>query len=163
MVRFPSPFKLSLLGLLLSIYAVYVEHKTSHRGDDEEAFSALCDISSIGASCSSVFALPEGHLVSYFGLVPPGHWLDIPNALIGCVYYTYRLLGDFIFPVALTQFAASCALTASLYLAYQLTILQELCLLCWTTHVLNLVLWVDAIFRLRKNTRARNSSKAKHG
>ena len=50
MFRFPSSFKLSLLGLLLSLYAVHVEHKMAHKGDDEE-FTALCDISSLGASC----------------------------------------------------------------------------------------------------------------
>ena len=38
------------LGAILSVYAVYVEHKTAHKSPDEE-FSALCDIESIGASC----------------------------------------------------------------------------------------------------------------
>ena len=38
------------LGMILSLYALYVEHKISHKSEDEE-FSALCDIESIGASC----------------------------------------------------------------------------------------------------------------
>ncbi len=51
MIQFPSPLRLSLFGLLLSMYAVYVEHKTAQEGDD---FVALCDISAIGASCRQV-------------------------------------------------------------------------------------------------------------
>lgn len=40
------------LGVVLSIYALYVEYKISHKPEDpEEEFSALCDIESIGASC----------------------------------------------------------------------------------------------------------------
>jgi hypothetical protein len=36
------------LGVVLSAYAIYVEHKISHKSPEEE-FSALCDIESIGA------------------------------------------------------------------------------------------------------------------
>lgn len=53
---------LAVLGLVLSLYAVYVEHKLTHRSShssssssslvvDEEPFQALCDIEAIGASC----------------------------------------------------------------------------------------------------------------
>ena len=46
---------LATAGLVLSIYAVYVEWKmhTMEENQDsmEDEFSALCDIESIGASC----------------------------------------------------------------------------------------------------------------
>lgn len=46
---------LSSLGLVLSLYAVYVEYKVEHLhdnpDDEEEEFIALCDIKAIGASC----------------------------------------------------------------------------------------------------------------
>lgn len=45
-----SNTRLALLGLLVSLYAVYVEYKMKHLPQDEE-FEALCDIEQIGASC----------------------------------------------------------------------------------------------------------------
>ena len=46
----------AVVGLVLSCYAVYVEHKVSHKSDDDndEDFTALCDIEQLGASCRYV-------------------------------------------------------------------------------------------------------------
>jgi hypothetical protein len=44
---------LSVIGLVLSVYAVYVEHKVEHLDADEE-FTALCDIQALNASCRYV-------------------------------------------------------------------------------------------------------------
>jgi len=139
-----SNTRMAFLGLLVSLYAVHVEYKL--KTNDEE-FTALCDIQQIGASCSAVFALPEGHLLSYFGLVERhSHW-DIPNALIGCFYYIYMLALSGMFPLLLTKTAASMAFLTTIFLAYQLTFtVQELCLVCWTTHVLNALLWYNTMF-----------------
>ena len=38
------------VGLVLSAYALYVEHKVAHKPSEEE-FAALCDIEQLGASC----------------------------------------------------------------------------------------------------------------
>lgn len=81
-------------------------------------------------------------MVSYFGFVPEGHWLDVPNPLIGLVYYLYWLLFMPSFPKELTAGISSLAMAASFFLGYKLTVLKELCLLCWTTHVINVrLLW----------------------
>jgi hypothetical protein len=40
-------------GFVLSCYALYVEHKVSHKEEDE-SFTALCDIEQLGASCRYV-------------------------------------------------------------------------------------------------------------
>ena len=55
---------LALVGGLLSVYALYVEHMTKvHAHDVNEAtgalepFTALCDIEQIGASCRYVTIL----------------------------------------------------------------------------------------------------------
>jgi hypothetical protein len=48
--RRPKPWKLALVGLILSLYAVYVEYKMATKKEGEE-FTALCDIQQIGASC----------------------------------------------------------------------------------------------------------------
>jgi hypothetical protein len=41
---------LASIGLMLSLYAVYVEYKVHHLAADEE-FVALCDIDALQASC----------------------------------------------------------------------------------------------------------------
>lgn len=46
----PRSQTLAVAGVVLSLYALYVEHKTAHPADDIE-FTALCDIESLGASC----------------------------------------------------------------------------------------------------------------
>jgi len=65
-----TPYALASLGLILSLYAVYVEYKVERSRDDHdgeprqdeegvveiEEFKALCDIEAIGASCRSVKA-----------------------------------------------------------------------------------------------------------
>ena len=45
-----SSTRMAFLGLLVSLYAVYVEYKMANKSPEEE-FSALCDIDQIGASC----------------------------------------------------------------------------------------------------------------
>ncbi len=40
----------AIVGSILSMYALYVEHKVAHKSPDEE-FTALCDIDVINASC----------------------------------------------------------------------------------------------------------------
>jgi hypothetical protein len=43
---------LAIFGLMLSLYALYVEHKAKHASEDPSLeFTALCDIQAIGASC----------------------------------------------------------------------------------------------------------------
>jgi hypothetical protein len=76
--------KLAFIGLILSLYAVYVENKISHRNNqhqilkensneeesdslllgEPEEFKALCDIEAIGASCRYVLR-PAPALVRY--------------------------------------------------------------------------------------------------
>jgi len=58
-----STYALATIGLVLSLYAVYVErkverlneHRSDNAGEEEpaeiEEFTALCDIEAIGASC----------------------------------------------------------------------------------------------------------------
>eukprot|EP00816_Leptocylindrus_hargravesii_P005709 CAMPEP_0196803010 /NCGR_PEP_ID=MMETSP1362-20130617/2478_1 /TAXON_ID=163516 /ORGANISM="Leptocylindrus danicus, Strain CCMP1856" /LENGTH=149 /DNA_ID=CAMNT_0042174431 /DNA_START=33 /DNA_END=479 /DNA_ORIENTATION=+ len=149
MVPTSSVNLLATIGLILSLYALYVESKI-HDEDLEEDFVALCDIEAIGASCSTVFAMPEGKLLSYFGLVPSSHILDVPNAMLGTIYYTLCIIREnFLyneFPVTakdvdvgrkrvridqMILLIASGAMSASVFLAFRLTQLKELCVLCW--------------------------------
>lgn len=142
---------LATVGIILSSYALYVEHKTSHPNHSpdgfEEEFQALCDIESIGASCSQVFALPEGRLLSYFGVVPHDSILDVPNAALGFTYYSLIFLSEqFVAKTHLIKILTVCmssaAMSSSIFLAIKLIQIHELCILCWTTHVLNTLLLV---------------------
>ncbi len=91
--------------------------------------------------CSDVFQLPESRMLTYFGIVPHGSLLDVPNAALGLVYYTMWLLVIPKLPSKLVSFIATLALASSVWLAIRLVILSELCLLCWSTHVINVRLW----------------------
>jgi vitamin-K-epoxide reductase (warfarin-sensitive) len=88
--------------------------------------------------------MPVGKMLSYFGLVPSGHVLDVPNAALGILYYLWQLLfssSDDITLKPLTQVITVAAFGSSVFLAYQLTfVIVELCILCWTTHVVNSIL-----------------------
>jgi uncharacterized membrane protein len=90
---------------------------------------------------SAVFQLPEGRMLSYFGIVPDGHILDIPNAGLGVLYYSFWLLVMPMLPKQLNFLASSAAMASSVFLACRLVILKELCILCWSTHVINARLW----------------------
>jgi uncharacterized membrane protein len=122
---------------------------------------------------SAVFAMPVGKMLSYFGLVPHGHMLDVPNAALGILYYTWQILFSFtdaasmkaLTPLPftdLTHLFTLAAFGSSVFLAYQLTfVIVELCVLCWTTHVINSVL-VYNMFQTRKQDaliQAQTSSK----
>merc|ERR1712125_266515 len=111
-----------------------------------EPFVALCDIESIGASCSSTFNLPQGKLLSYFGIIPSGHLFDVPNALLGMLYYIVTVLLDqTINSPGAKLFLASAGMSISIYLAIVLTVLSEFCIVCWSTHAINALLFFSAL------------------
>jgi vitamin-K-epoxide reductase (warfarin-sensitive) len=148
----------AFMGLVLSVYAVYVEYKVAHKADtpDEAEFVALCDIQAIGASCSNVFTLPEGRMLSYFGLVPEHSLLDLPNAALGTIHYLYLLLLSQYMPKPLTQFMIVMAFASTIFLAYQLTfVLFELCILCWSTHVINTYNFYSYMFAKSQTTKTK--------
>jgi uncharacterized membrane protein len=135
---------------VLSVYAVYVEHKTEHLEEGEE-FTSLCDIETeaFSASCSAVFALPQGRMLSYFGLIPEKHALDLPNAALGVLYYAALLSGLLFEPIL--SLAVATAWASTVFLAYELTfVVPELCVLCWSTHVINTTLFYKHFFGERK-------------
>jgi uncharacterized membrane protein len=80
--------------------------------------------------------------VSYFGFVEEGHWLDVPNPVLGVIYYVYWLFLRSAFPKEMTTGISTLAMMSSVFLAYKLLVLKELCILCWSTHAINArLLW----------------------
>jgi uncharacterized membrane protein len=92
-------------------------------------------------------------MLSYFGLVPSGSILDVPNAALGLAYYALwlSLLAPF-FPKSIRLVVASLAMSSSVFLATRLILLSELCVLCWSTHIINARLWWDAFSSVRQST-----------
>mmetsp|Transcript_8088 Transcript_8088/g.15986 ORF Transcript_8088/g.15986 Transcript_8088/m.15986 type:complete len:155 (-) Transcript_8088:1270-1734(-) len=97
---------------------------------------------------SNVFQLPEGRMLTFFGIVPEGSILDVPNAALGLVYYSYWLFLGPLLPSTLTVCISSMAMASSVFLAIKLVILKELCLLCWSTHVINSRLFSSVVANL---------------
>lgn len=100
---------------------------------------------------SAVFSLPVGKMLSYLGLVPKDSLLDLPNAALGVLYYAWILLflgAPLPLLPAVHYFMAAAAMASSLFLAYQLTfVLHELCVLCWSTHAINGVLFYQIVVK----------------
>jgi len=128
---------LALLGMLLSGYALYVEHKVSSRkaalaagiaDESSEEFVALCDLGS-WASCSDVLTSEASHM---FGP---------PNALLGFLFYCAILIyPTFTFiPFRETLFLAATAFSCLLtfYLGATLYKMGDFCVLCVSTYVIN--------------------------
>jgi uncharacterized membrane protein len=87
--------------------------------------------------------------MSWFELVPSDedNWLkDPPNAVFGCLYYSLLMVTSLTASLRLVGYcrrlAASLAFGMTVYLAYTLTVIDELCVLCWSTHVINALLFL---------------------
>lgn len=161
--RFPI-----IAGLILSSYAVYVEYRHATEdpeADEDQHFQALCDIEALNASCSNVFALPQGRLLSYFGLVPEHSRLDLPNAALGVAHYLVLLLirdNNNALLQAVVQGLVAVSFATTVFLAYTLTfVVPELCLLCWTTHVINAYVLYRCFFFTASSSSSSSTSNAK--
>ena len=138
---------IALAGLVLSAYALYVEHKVTAQkeraaklgadaADEETPFVALCDLGS-WASCSDVLTSPSSRL---FGP---------PNALLGLIFY----FGVFLYPsinfvpyreeLLLAVSTFSCCM--SVYLSTVLVKMGDFCILCVSMYVCSFALLIVVI------------------
>lgn len=79
---------LTLVGLMLSVYSVIVEHAVL----SDESYSAICDINekiSCSAVLSSEYSFGFG-LVE--GVLGKNHILNQPNSYYGVLFYPVQLL-----------------------------------------------------------------------
>ena len=118
---------------------------------------------------SAVFSLPEAKLLSYFELVPHDHILDIPNGILGIIYYTYIFVRFILshdnpssailrtlFTPYLNMIISTLAMASSLFLGRKLFILQEICVVCITTHAVNTVLFYRSIMEIIRGGKVKN-------
>ncbi|XP_035691505.1 vitamin K epoxide reductase complex subunit 1-like protein 1 [Branchiostoma floridae] len=135
-------------GLVLSGYAFYVE--TSKEAD--HSYTAMCDVSE-SVSCSKVFTSRFGR---GFGLVEPilgaDSPLNLPNSIFGLAFYIMQLClgvvpGMSVSIVLLATSVLSCL--GCVYLAYILYfILQDACIVCISTYVVNTFMLIVNIKRV---------------
>ncbi|KAJ1623616.1 vitamin K epoxide reductase [Pavlovales sp. CCMP2436] len=136
--------RLGAVGICLALYALHVEHEAKRSSENGLKYQALCDISSIGASCTAVFTSEWGRLMSKLGIVPKDGLLDLPNAAYGAAYYLLVMLYPYVplgRPLLLLGTLVSFATTATL--AYALAfILGDVCVVCISTYFINTALLV---------------------
>ena len=139
----------ALLGVVVSVYALHVEHEAAKPRAPGQEFRALCDIAWLGVSCSKVFMSKYGRMLSLFGIVPNGHALDVPNAVLGILFYSCTFTLPYLKALpkglrsTLMLLASTLSCASSAYLAYCLIyILQDVCIVCISTYIINAIIFV---------------------
>ncbi|XP_068633584.1 vitamin K epoxide reductase complex subunit 1-like protein 1 [Battus philenor] len=123
----------SLAGILVSMYALYVEMAAEARHD----YKALCDLSE-HASCTRVLT---SEFSKGFGFSSEDSSFYIPNCVYGIVFYcTIIFMTTFEHAAIIRLQLLLClgSIIASLYLAYLLLfVLLDFCVVCVSTYVIN--------------------------
>ena len=144
--------KIASFGLLLSIYALYVEHQLADQNSLD--YQPACDIKFLGASCSNVFSSESNHL-----------FYDIPNGVLGIFYYLFLILYmvkikkmhnsmfDTLFYTAILA-----STITSIYLIHTLFKLGDFCIICTLLHICNAFILYNGI---KMYSISSNSSKNK--
>lgn len=136
----------ALLGMVATVYAIYVEHKKK-KNPKEKLF---CDISN-KINCGALTSDYSRLLKMAFNL-NDAHLFNIPNTYLGGLFYfavflyplpllTYIPFREFLFFIASTlSIALSVCLACILYFK-----LKEVCPVCVTTYVINAAIFYCAV------------------
>ncbi len=121
------------LGLIISLYAYYIEQKIAQNAH----YKAACDLSDI-VSCSKPITSAYGKL---FG---------ISNAVLGMLYYALIMVLVLLHSKMVLYIAALIAFLFSFYLAWLLYFrIRAFCILCTTTYIINIILLLLTYINLR--------------
>ena len=113
---------LAIIGLLLSIYALYVEKKSS-----EKHYKAACDINN-KISCTKAFSSSYGKI------------LEIPNSVFGIIFYIIILILDALNNMQIIFYLAVISVLGSIYLAYISYVkLKTICIICSAIYLVNIL------------------------
>ena len=117
---------LAILGLILSIYSLYVEKKL----EAQKSYSPVCDISKT-ISCSAAF---ESKYSKTFG---------VKNSLLGSGFYVLVLLLSVTSFAPLILYLAAFGMLTTIYLAYSSYFkLKNFCLVCTSIYIISLLLLI---------------------
>ncbi|XP_075978412.1 vitamin K epoxide reductase complex subunit 1-like protein 1 [Anticarsia gemmatalis] len=123
----------SIVGILLSTYAMYVEMAV----ESQPGYKALCDISEY-ASCSRVLS---SEFSKGFGLLPEESPLKVPNCIYGIIFYCLIIFlstFDQLLVARLLFVGCLSSVAMCFYLAYLLAfVLHDLCVVCISTYIVN--------------------------
>lgn len=118
---------ISIIGILLSVYAYYVEIKSK-----EKNYHAGCDISN-KISCTKIFNSRYGKLVG------------VSNSLLGIIFY-FVVIVLFYIRFELIFYMTLLSVLGSLYLAYlQFFRIKSFCLVCSSVYILNILLLIFSV------------------
>lgn len=121
----------SIIGLLLSIYAIYIEKQVAK----QKGYKAVCDISD-KMNCGKV-------LTSKYGTTA-----GVSNSVAGVIFYIIIFLLSF-YNITYVLYLAILSIIGSVYLAYfQYFKLKTLCLVCSSIYVVNILLVIFSYLRL---------------
>ncbi len=124
---------LSLLGLILSIYAFYTEKKF----EKNKKHKALCDIHD-KASCTKAFSSEYGKM---FG---------VSNSLAGVFFYVIIIILSFLNYYKIIFYFAIISSLITIYLAYALFFkLKNLCIVCTAIYIINILLFVISYINIK--------------
>ncbi|XP_048413227.1 vitamin K epoxide reductase complex subunit 1-like protein 1 [Stegostoma tigrinum] len=137
-----------LLGMLLSVYAYHVESARA----TQPGYVAMCDLSE-RMSCTKVFGSRWGRGFGLVGIIfGKDSALNQPNSIYGLIFYILQML----LGMTVSAMAALILMTTSivsvvgaLYLSYILYfVLKDFCIICITTYLLNVTLFIINYKRL---------------
>ncbi|KAK3915877.1 Vitamin K epoxide reductase complex subunit 1-like protein 1 [Frankliniella fusca] len=146
-------FVLCAAGVGASYYSVFVEKAL----EQNEKYQALCDINE-QVSCTKVFgtkyAKGFGVVGKYLG---EKHILNQPNGVYGIVFYAllaFLSLVNISFLVNIQLLLAFLSNGMSVYLGYLLVyVIKSICVVCVATYVINFLILVFTIVKLRRISR----------
>lgn len=128
-------------GLIVTLYAIYVERKARCSG-----FKAMCDFND-RASCSKVLTSPYSRMLGLSLGLNKDHPLNVPNTYFGTLFYI-AIIAYPQYPFTLIPFreilffgATVSSMAFCFVLAYILYFkLNDFCVVCVTTYFINAVL-----------------------
>lgn len=147
---------LSLAGLGLSLYSLYVETKLKNNTNEatmEGKYKPMCDID-LDFSCSVVFkssyAKGFGQVEKFLGKEHP---LNQPNSVYGIAFYSFMILLSLVnrkFVASLQILLSLTACGVSCYLGYLLYfVIKSVCVVCVATYAVNFLLLVFSLCKRR--------------
>lgn len=134
---------LILVGIVVALYAIYVEVEASSESD----YEALCDISQ-EVSCTKVLESDFSRMISYLGIVPKDSILDQSNAVYGLLFYilegsVYLLWRKSQWGQLSLLWMSAFTMTICAFLSYILCeILHTICLVCYATYLVSALIFI---------------------
>ncbi|XP_033197854.1 vitamin-K epoxide reductase [Bombus vancouverensis nearcticus] len=145
-----------IIGFALSYYAYYVELAK----EENDLYEAVCDINE-HISCTKAFSSKYG---KGFGIISETSLLYAPNSIYGLMFYllvAILSISNKYVTSALVVILEICANLGTLYLAYILYKLSNICVVCVSLYLVNVVLLTLAVKKQRKLYRNSGTNKKK--